>query len=480
MVGADPAADPGVLGVDARVAAGPRRPSGAPVPPYTAAAVAIIGAAPVRDAAFAARRDAAEARVRMLAERLAIAAAGGSARAVERHRARGKLTARERIERLVDPGSAVLELSPLAAHEVYPEQVPAAGIVTALCSVEGRICVVVANDATVKGGTYFPLTVKKHLRAQEIARENGCRASTSSTRAAPSCPPGRGLPGPRPLRADLLQPGAHERGRRAAARRRDGLLHGGRRVRAGARRRDRDRARTGTIFLGGPPLVEAATGEIVTAEELGGSRVHARISGVADHEAEDDEHALALLRGAVRTLHSPPAPPWDVEAPEPPLHDADDLLGIVPDDPREGWDIRELIARIVDGSRFHEFKRGYGETLVCGFARIEGHPVAILGNNGVLHSDSALKGAHLVELACQRRTPLVFLQNITGFMVGSAAERGGIAKDGAKLVAAVATAGVPKLTVLVGGSYGAGNYGMCGRAYGPRLLVAWPRRAASP
>jgi acetyl-CoA carboxylase carboxyltransferase component len=430
---------------------------------------------------FAARRARMEELVAELAERAARARAGGPPEAVERHRARGKLTARERIERLLDPDSAFLELGALAAEGLYGGEAPAAGIVTGIGPIEGQECVVVANDATVKGGTYFPLTVKKHLRAQEVALENGlpCVYLVDSGGAY------------LPLQAEVFPDRDHfgriffNQARMSA----EGIPQiaavmgsctaGGAYVPAMSDEAVIVRG-TGTIFLGGPPLVKAATGEDVTAEELGGADVHARTSGVADHYAVDDEHALALVREVVASLsRTKPDPPWEVAEPEEPLHDPEELYGIVPEDYRVLYDVREVIARLVDGSRFHEFKALYGETLVCGFARIEGYPVAVLASNGVLFSESALKGAHFVELACQRRIPLVFLQNITGFMVGKAYEAGGIAKDGAKLVTAVACAEVPKFTVVIGGSFGAGNYGMCGRAFGPRQLWTWPNARIS-
>ena len=416
-----------------------------------------------------------------LRERTELVARGGPPEALERHRARGKLTARERIERLVDPDSAFLELSPLAAFGCYGDEAPSAGIVTGVGSIEGRECVIVANDATVKGGTYFPLTVKKHLRAQEVAAQNRlpCVYLVDSGGAF------------LPLQAEVFPDRDHfgriffNQATMSAA----GIPQiacvlgsctaGGAYVPAMADETVIVRG-TGTIFLGGPPLVKAATGEDISAEELGGADVHARESGVVDHEAVSDEHALALVREIVANLATRrPEPPWEIETPEPPLYDPEELYGIVPTDLRVGYDVREVIARIVDGSRLHEFKPLYGDTLVCGFARIEGHPVAILANNGVLFSESALKGAHFVELACQRRIPLVFLQNITGFMVGREYEARGIAKDGAKLVTAVACAQVPKLTVIIGGSFGAGNYGMCGRAFSPRFLWMWPNARIS-
>jgi acetyl-CoA carboxylase carboxyltransferase component len=431
--------------------------------------------APVDRAAFAERAAEMRTLVDRLAERRARVAEGGSEKARERHRSRGKLLARERIDRLVDPDGAFLELGALAAWGMYDDAVPSAGIVTGIGSIEGRPCAIVANDATVKGGTYYPLTVRKHLRAQEVAAANRlpCVYLVDSGGAY------------LPMQAEVFPDRDHfgRIFRNQALMSRDGIPQlaavmgsctaGGAYVPAMSDETVIVRG-TGTIFLGGPPLVKAATGEEVTAEELGGAAVHARISGVADHEADDDEHALALLRDAVRALGPAPAPTWAVDEPEPPVHDPEDLLGLVPVDYRVPYDVRDVIARIVDGSRFHEFKREYGETLVCGFAAIEGQPVAILANNGVLVSAAALKGAHFVELACQRRIPLLFLQNITGFMVGTRAEHGGIAKDGAKLVTAVACAQVPKFTVVIGGSFGAGNYGMCGRAFDPRQLWLWP------
>ena len=408
-------------------------------------------------------------------------AQGGGEKALEKHRSRGKLTARERIDRLLDPDTAFLELSALAAHGMYDNQAPGAGIVTGIGVIEGRECILVANDATVKGGTYFPITVKKHLRAQEIAEQNRlpCIYLVDSGGAF------------LPLQAEVFPDRDHfgrifyNQARLSAkaipqiASVMGSCTAGGAYVPAMSDETIIVRG-TGTIFIGGPPLVKAATGQDVTAEELGGADVHARLSGVADHYATNDEHALALVREIVRNLDLPPKnPPWEQARPEPPTADPDELYGLIPNDFREQVDPRELIARLVDGSRFHEFKALYGETLVCGFARIEGYPVAILANNGVLFGESAAKGAHFVELACKRRVPLVFLQNITGFMVGKEYETGGIARDGAKLVTAVACAEVPKFTVIVGGSFGAGNYGMCGRAYAPRQLWMWPNARIS-
>ena len=430
---------------------------------------------------FQRNRTRMEALVAELRERTEQVAAGGGETAIERHRSRGKLLARERIDRLCDPGTAFLELNALAAWDLYAGDAPAAGMVSGIGVVEGQECVIVANDATVKGGTYYPITVKKHLRAQEVAEQNNlpCIYLVDSGGAF------------LPLQDEVF-PDREHFGRiffnqaRMSAKSipqislvMGSCTAGGAYVPAMSDETVIVKG-TGTIFLGGPPLVKAATGEEVTAEELGGADVHSRVSGVTDHYATSDEHALALGREIVANLNRRrPDLPWETEAPEEPLHDPDDLAGIVPEDYRIGYDVREVIARIVDGSRFHEFKPLYGDTLVCGFAHIEGFPVAILANNGVLFSESALKGAHFVELACKRRVPLVFLQNITGFMVGKEYESGGIAKDGAKLVTAVACAEVPKFTVIIGGSFGAGNYGMCGRAYSPRQLWMWPNARIS-
>jgi acetyl-CoA carboxylase carboxyltransferase component len=408
------------------------------------------------------------------------ARAGGGKAAIDRHKKRGKLLARERIDRLVDPGGAFLELSPLAAHGLYDDEAPAAGIVTGIGPVAGRPCVIVANDATVKGGSYFPLTVKKHLRAQEVAEQNRlpCIYLADSGGAY------------LPLQAEVFPDREHfgrifyNQARMSAlgipqvALVMGSCTAGGAYVPAMSDEAVIVRG-TGTIFLGGPPLVKAATGEEVTAEELGGADVHSRLSGVTDHLAADDEHAIAICREIVRHLGDPPPDPWVRQEPEDPALDPAELHGVVPADIRHPFEVREVIGRIVDGSRFHEFKATYGDTLVCGFAHLMGYRVAILANNGILFSESAVKGAHFVELACRRRIPLVFLQNITGFMVGREYEAGGIAKDGAKLVTAVACADVPKFTVVIGGSFGAGNYAMCGRAYGPRQLWMWPNARIS-
>jgi acetyl-CoA carboxylase carboxyltransferase component len=430
--------------------------------------------------AFAGRRERMEALVAELRERTAQVARGGGERAVERHRSRGKLTARERIDRLVDPGSAFLELSALAAWELYDDQAPSAGIVTGIGVVEGQECVLVANDATVKGGTYFPLTVKKHLRAQEIAEQNRLPCLYLVDSGGAFLPlqdevfPDRDHFG----RIFFNQARMSAKGIPQIAVVMGSCTAGGAYVPAMSDETIIVKG-TGTIFIGGPPLVKAATGQDVSAEELGGADVHARRSGVADHYATSDEHALALARQIVRHLHRRKQAPWELSEPEPPAVDPSDLYGLIPEDFRHQVDPRELIARLVDGSRFAEFKALYGETLVCGFARIEGYPVGILANNGVLFAESSQKGAHFIELACRRRVPLVFLQNITGFMVGKEYEEGGIARDGAKLVMAVACAEVPKFTVVTGGSFGAGNYAMCGRAYAPRQLWMWPNARIS-
>ncbi|WP_235927719.1 carboxyl transferase domain-containing protein [Sandarakinorhabdus rubra] len=413
-----------------------------------------------------------------LREKAARIALGGPQAARERHVARGKLLPRQRVEALLDPHTAFLEIGQFAAHDVYGEEVPAAGLIAGVGQVAGRLCVIVANDATVKGGTYYPITVKKHLRAQEIAAQNGlpCLYLVDSG--------GANLP-----RQDEVFPDRDHFGRifyNQATMSAAGIAQiavvmgsctaGGAYVPAMA-----DESiivkNQGTIFLGGPPLVKAATGEEVSAEELGGGDVHTRLSGVADHLAEDDHDALAIARRVVGTL---PAQPAVAPGPaRPPLFDVAELNALAPIDTRVPVDVREIIARLVDGSELHEFKPRYGETLVTGFAQIEGYPVGIIANNGILFSESAQKGAHFIELACQRRVPLLFLQNISGFMVGRRYENEGIAKHGAKLVTAVACAAVPKITVITGGSFGAGNYGMCGRAYSPRFLWMWPNARIS-
>ena len=427
------------------------------------------------------RRARMEQLVAELRERSAQVARGGGEKALEKHRSRGKLTARERVDRLLDPDTAFLELSALAAWGLYDDQAPGAGIVTGIGVIEGRECVLVANDATVKGGTYFPLTVKKHLRAQEIAGQNRLPCIYLVDSGGAFLPlqdevfPDRDHFG----RIFYNQARLSAEGIPQIAAVMGSCTAGGAYVPAMSDETIIVKG-TGTIFIGGPPLVKAATGQEVTAEELGGADVHARRSGVADHYATSDEHALALVREIVRNLNlADKDVPWGLTPPEEPVADPAELYGLIPTDFRQQVDPRELIGRIVDGSRFHEFKALYGETLVCGFARIEGYPVGILANNGVLFGESAAKGAHFVELACKRRVPLVFLQNITGFMVGKEYESGGIARDGAKLVTAVACAEVPKFTVIVGGSFGAGNYGMCGRAYSPRQLWMWPNARIS-
>jgi 3-methylcrotonyl-CoA carboxylase beta subunit len=400
---------------------------------------------------------------------------GGGAKAQERHTSRGKLLPCQRIDRLLDPGSPFLEIGQLAAFEVYDEEVPAAGVIAGIGRIEGVECMVIANDATVKGGTYYPLTVKKHLRAQAIARENRlpCLYLVDSG--------GANLP-----RQDEVFPDREHFGRiffNQATMSALGIPQiavvmgsctaGGAYVPAMADETIMVRNQA-TIFLAGPPLVKAATGEVVSAEELGGADVHCRTSGVADHYAESDEHALAIARRCVANLNWRKLGRLESRAPRAPRYPAEELYGVIPSDARQPFDVREMIARLVDDSEFDEFKALFGPTLVCGFAHLHGYPIAILGNNGILFSEAAQKGAHFIELACQRGIPLLFLQNITGFMVGQKYEAGGIAKHGAKLVTAVACAQVPKFTVIVGGSFGAGNYGMCGRAYDPRFLWMWP------
>jgi 3-methylcrotonyl-CoA carboxylase beta subunit len=420
---------------------------------------------------------------RLVAElraRTADAARGGGEESRKRHTARGKLLPRERVERLLDPGAPFLEIGALAANGMYEGDVHAASLICGIGRVEGRTVMIVCNDATVKGGTYYPVTVKKHLRAQEIARENRlpCVYLVDSG--------GANLP----YQADVFPDREHfgrifyNQAQMSAA----GIAQiavvmgsctaGGAYVPAMSDETIIVR-KQGTIFLGGPPLVKAATGEVISAEDLGGADVHARKSGVADHYAMDDEHALYLARRIVSHLPQPASCRQEANAPRDPLFDPEEIYGVVPDDVRTPYDVREVIARIVDGSELDEFKKLYGETLVTGFARIHGMPVGILANNGVLFSESALKGAHFIELCAQRSIPLIFLQNITGFMVGSAYEAGGIAKDGAKMVTAVSCARVPKITVVIGGSYGAGNYGMCGRAFSPRFLWMWPNARIS-
>ncbi|HEY7516328.1 MAG TPA: carboxyl transferase domain-containing protein [Vicinamibacteria bacterium] len=429
---------------------------------------------------FRENREHMEGLVSELRERLAAAKAGGGDEALRRHREQGKLTARERIERLLDPATPFLEIGSLAAHGMYDGAAPCAGIVTGVGRVRGREVMIVANDATVKGGTYFPITVKKHLRAQEIAQENRlpCLYLVDSGGAF------------LPLQAEVFPDRDHfgrifyNEARMSAA----GIPQisvvlgsctaGGAYVPAMSDETVIVKGR-GTIFLGGPPLVKAATGEVVSAEELGGADVHCRTSGVADHYAVDDPDALERAREIVGHLTSRKDVPWDVEEPEDPRYDPAEIGGVVPKRVRKGYDVREVIARLVDGSRFDEFKALYGSTLVTGFARLMGYPLGILANNGVLFSESALKATHFIEMCAKRRVPLLFLQNITGFIVGKEYEQKGIAKDGAKMVHAVANALVPKFTVVIGGSFGAGNYGMCGRAYEPRQLWMWPNARIS-
>jgi acetyl-CoA carboxylase carboxyltransferase component len=432
------------------------------------------------DPAFVANSEHNKALADSLAAKLTEISRGGSQKACERHLSLNKLMVRDRIDKLIDPGTPFLELSPLAADGVYPDLVPAAGLITGIGTIHNRQVMIVANDATVKGGTYYPLTVKKHLRAQEVAMENNlpCIYLVDSGGAF------------LPMQADVFpdrehfgrifynqaQMSAKEIPQISAVL--GSCTAGGAYVPAMS-----DEVvivkNQGTIFLGGPPLVKAATGEDVTAEDLGGGDVHTRISGVADHLANDDEHALSIVRDIVENLGPVTTETIPTDEPEAPAYPVEDLYGIVPADTKTPYDIREIIARLVDGSKMHEFKPRYGSTLVCGFAKIHGMSVGILANNGILFSESALKGTHFIQLCCSRKIPLVFLQNITGFMVGKDYEHGGIAKDGAKLVNAVSNANVPKFTVIVGGSFGAGNYGMCGRAFQPRLLMMWPNAKIS-
>ena len=410
---------------------------------------------------------------------------GGGDAARAKHTARGKLLPRDRVQMLLDPGTPFLELSPLAAMGMYPDRdgsdsAPCAGVIAGIGRVSGVDCMIVCNDATVKGGTYYPLTVKKHLRAQEVAQQNNLPCIYLVDSGGANLPnqdevfPDRDHFG----RIFFNQANMSANGIAQIAVVMGSCTAGGAYVPAMS-----DETiivkNQGTIFLGGPPLVKAATGEVVTAEDLGGGDVHTRLSGVADHLAQNDLHALALARQAVKNLNARKVPPITTIDPVAPLYPAEELYGVIPTDTRKPFDVREIIARIVDGSDFDEFKSRFGTTLVCGFARIEGMPVGIIANNGILFSESALKGAHFIELCCQRKTPLVFLQNITGFMVGRKYENEGIARNGAKMVTAVATAAVPKFTVIIGGSFGAGNYGMCGRAYSPRFLWMWPNARIS-
>jgi 3-methylcrotonyl-CoA carboxylase beta subunit len=428
-----------------------------------------------RSAEFRANAERMSGLVADLKAKVSIVTQGGDKVARDKHLSRGKMLPRERVRNLLDPGSPFLEIGQLAAWGMYTGDVHSASIICGIGRVSGRECVVVANDATIKGGTYYPMTVKKHLRAQEVAAQNRlpCVYLVDSG--------GGYLP-----EQDNVFPDREHFGRifyNIANMSAAGIPQiacvmgsctaGGAYVPAMSDETVIVRGQ-GTIFLGGPPLVKAATGEVVTAEELGGAEVHTRVSGVADHHAQNDEHALAIVRKIIGNLNSVKSVSLDVREPREPLYAAEELYGVIPADPRKPYDVREIIARLVDGSELDEFKQNYGTTLVTGFARLHGYPVGILANNGILFSESSLKAAHFIELAAQRGIPLLFLQNITGYMVGKKYEAGGIAKDGAKMVTAVATAAVPKLTVIIGGSFGAGNYGMCGRAYGPRFLWMWP------
>ncbi|PDT87456.1 methylcrotonoyl-CoA carboxylase [Bradyrhizobium sp. Y36] len=429
---------------------------------------------------FARNSEAMRGLVADLREKLSQVAGGGGEVSRNRHTARGKMLARERVDLLVDPGTSFLELSPLAAYGLYGGDVHSASVVTGVGRISGRECVIVANDATIKGGTYYPMTVKKHLRAQDIARQNNlpCVYMVDSGGAF------------LPLQDEIFPDERHfgrifynqaqmsSAGIPQIAIVMGSCTAGGAYVPAMSDESIIVRNQ-GTIFLGGPPLVKAATGEVVSAEELGGADVHSRQSGVTDHYAQNDAHAIGIARRIVGTLKPKVTPNLNMHTPREPLFAAEEIYGVVPVDGRKPFDVRDIIARVVDGSEFDEFKKLYGTTLVCGFAHIWGYPVGIIANNGILFSESSLKGAHFIELCCQRGIPLVFLQNITGFMVGKKYEAGGIARDGAKLVTAVATASVPKFTVVIGGSYGAGNYGMCGRAYSPRFLWMWPNARIS-
>ena len=438
-----------------------------------------------RSADFQANAAAMRAVVDDLKAQIEKATLGGGDAARAKHTARGKLLPRDRVQMLLDPGTPFLELSPLAAMGMYPDRdgsdsAPCAGVIVGVGRVSGVDCMIVCNDATVKGGTYYPLTVKKHLRAQEVAQQNHLPCIYLVDSGGANLPnqdavfPDRDHFG----RIFFNQANMSAQGIAQIAVVMGSCTAGGAYVPAMS-----DETiivkNQGTIFLGGPPLVKAATGEVVTAEDLGGGDVHTRLSGVADHLAQNDLHAIALARQAVKNLNARKVPPITTIDPVAPMYPAEELYGVIPTDTRKPFDVREIIARIVDGSEFDEFKSRYGTTLVCGFARIEGMPVGIIANNGILFSESALKGAHFIELCCQRKTPLVFLQNITGFMVGRKYENEGIARNGAKMVTAVATAAVPKFTVIIGGSFGAGNYGMCGRAYSPRFLWMWPNARIS-
>ncbi|WP_066258201.1 carboxyl transferase domain-containing protein [Hydrogenophaga flava] len=438
-----------------------------------------------RSADFQANAAAMRAVVDDLKAQIQKATLGGGEAARAKHTARGKLLPRDRVQMLLDPGTPFLELSPLAAMGMYPDRdgsdsAPCAGVIAGIGRVSGVDCMIVCNDATVKGGTYYPLTVKKHLRAQEVAQQNHLPCIYLVDSGGANLPnqdevfPDRDHFG----RIFFNQANMSAQGIAQIAVVMGSCTAGGAYVPAMS-----DETiivkNQGTIFLGGPPLVKAATGEVVSAEDLGGGDVHTRLSGVADHLAQNDLHAIALARQAVKNLNARKVPPITTIDPVAPLYPAEELYGVIPTDTRKPFDVREIIARIVDGSEFDEFKSRFGTTLVCGFARIEGMPVGIIANNGILFSESALKGAHFIELCCQRKTPLVFLQNITGFMVGRKYENEGIARNGAKMVTAVATAAVPKFTIIIGGSFGAGNYGMCGRAYSPRFLWMWPNARIS-
>lgn len=434
----------------------------------------------IRDASFQSNADAMKNLVVDLKNKLALIEQGGGKAACDKHTARGKLLPRERIAQLLDPGSPWLEFSSLAAYDMYENAAPSAGIITGIGRVAGQECIIVCNDATVKGGTYYPMTAKKHLRAQEIAEQNQlpCIYLVDSG--------GANLPNQDEVFADrdhfgrifFNQANMSAKGIAQIAVVMGSCTAGGAYVPAMS-----DESvivkNQGTIFLGGPPLVKAATGEVVSAEDLGGADVHTRLSGVADHFADDDYHALAITRNIVSQLNRTPPASLNVRPPKAPRYAEQELYGIIPNDTRKPFDVREVIARIVDNSEFDEFKARYGTTLVCGFAHLWGYPIGIIANNGILFSESAQKGAHFIELCCQRKIPLVFLQNITGFMVGRKYENEGIARHGAKMVTAVATASVPKFTVIIGGSFGAGNYGMCGRAYSPRFLWMWPNARIS-
>jgi len=415
-----------------------------------------------------------------LREKLSQVAGGGGVAAREKHSARGKMLARDRVDLLIDPGTAFLEFSPMAAYGLYGGNVHSASVVTGIGRVSGRECVIVANDATISGGTYYPMTVKKHLRAQDIARQNNLPCIYMVDSGGAFLPQQDDIfPDERHFgRIFYNQANMSAQGIPQIAIVMGSCTAGGAYVPAMSDESIIVRNQ-GTIFLGGPPLVKAATGEVVTAEELGGADVHSRQSGVTDHYAQNDSHAIGIARRIVGNLNPAKSSATGLREPRDPLFAREDIYGVVPADARKPFDVREIIARIVDGSEFEEFKKLYGTTLICGFAHIWGYPVGIIANNGILFSESSLKGAHFIELCCQRGIPLLFLQNITGFMVGKKYEAGGIARDGAKLVTAVATASVPKFTVVIGGSYGAGNYGMCGRAYSPRFLWMWPNARIS-